>query len=98
MLTYEPPSFPKAFSWAMAHPPSAHIDIEVGVVVNILDPVDARLQFLVFEDGRGGHGHRQSEYGNAGNTSRSRRCTLPYTLATWHGARYSFCLTPSKSG
>ena len=53
------------------------MDIEVGLGRKVLDLVNSRLEFSVFEDGRGvagrfqGHGWH-SEFDNVGNTRKSQ--------------------------
>jgi len=60
------------------------VNVKVGLVINVLDLVDPRLEFSVFEDGVIGraHGHGwQNKYGGVGNTSRLQ-CYLPQITVT----------------
>ena len=51
MSTYGPPSFPEISGGTTVHLPRSHLDIDEGVIVNVLDLVDPWLQLPVFEDG-----------------------------------------------
>ena len=50
--TYKSLSFPKILGGTKMHfPRRVFMDIDVGVVIKVLDLVDPRLYFSVFEDG-----------------------------------------------
>ena len=51
MWTYEPLSLFEVVGGTATQFPRVHLDIEVGLSVIVLDLVNPRLQFSIFEDG-----------------------------------------------